>query len=169
MAKRLKTKIGDIFSVPINEKEKRYMQLIAYDVLQLNSDVVRCFNHIFPLDNSPTIDEIINDDVLFYAHCATDFGLKLNLWTKESSSENIGSPEKILFRSTKDYGTKVGDKPIRKSDNWHVWHINSKDFNIVGKLEGENQNSFIGLVFNPHGILELVKGNKYPINYPDYE
>lgn len=43
MAKRVVTKIGDIFSVPISDKEKRYMQLIAFDLTQLNSDVVRIF------------------------------------------------------------------------------------------------------------------------------
>ncbi|MCD0488056.1 immunity 26/phosphotriesterase HocA family protein [Pedobacter sp. MC2016-14] len=77
MAKKLKTKIGDIFSVPIKETEKRYMQLIAFDLLQLNSDVVRCFSRIYSIGDSPNMEEIINNNVLFYAHCATDFGLKL--------------------------------------------------------------------------------------------
>jgi len=52
MAKRLKTKIGDVFSVPINEEEKRYMQLIAFDLTQLNSDVVRILKKIFLRRNS---------------------------------------------------------------------------------------------------------------------
>ena len=169
MARRLKTKIGDIFSVPINEKEKRYIQLVAFDLLQLNSDVIRCFNKIYTLDANPTMGEIINDYVLFYAHCAADFGLQLNLWTKIGNNQNIGHPEKVLFRDAKDYARKAGDEPIKISDRWYVWRITDKDFTQVGKLVGENRNSFNGLVFNPYGILELVKGNKYPLNYPDFE
>ncbi len=41
---KLKTKIGDVFSVPINDTEKRFMQLVAFDLTQLNSDVVRIFH-----------------------------------------------------------------------------------------------------------------------------
>ena len=40
---RVTTKIGDIFSVNINETEKKYFQLIAFDQTQLNSDVIRAF------------------------------------------------------------------------------------------------------------------------------
>lgn len=40
---RVYTKIGDIFSIQIDEKVKRYFQLIAYDLAQLNSDVIRVF------------------------------------------------------------------------------------------------------------------------------
>jgi hypothetical protein len=35
MAKRVITKIGDVFSAPINEHEKKYFQLIAFDLTQL--------------------------------------------------------------------------------------------------------------------------------------
>lgn len=169
MARQLKTKIGDIFSVPINEKEKRYIQLIAFDLLQLNSDIIRCFRRIYSFKDNPSMGEIINDNVLFYAHCAIDFGLKLNLWTKEGNNLNIGHPERVLFRSTNDYARKAEDEPIKKSENWYIWRITDNDFTHVGKLKGENINSFNGLVFNPYGILELAKENKYPLNYPDFE
>jgi hypothetical protein len=169
MGKRLKTKIGDIFSAPINDKEKRFFQLIAFDLLQLNSDVIRCFGQIYPIDANPTMGTITNDNVLFYAHCATDFGLQLNLWVKVGNSANIGNPEKILFRDTNDYARKEGHEPIKVSNNWYVWRIGDKQFTRVGELESEYKQAFIGLVFNPYGILELVKGNDYPLNYPNFE
>lgn len=169
MAKRLRTKIGDIFSVPINDREKRYIQLVAFDLLQLNSDVIRCFVRKYSLDVVPTMEEVINDEVLFFAHCATDFGLKLNLWSKVGNNHNVGSPENILFRSTNDYARKEGTEPVTISDNWHIWKINDQTFTRVGKLVGKNRSAFMGLLINPYGLLELAKGNKYPANYPDFE
>jgi hypothetical protein len=169
MARKLKTKIGDIFSVPINETEKRYMQLVAYDLTQLNSDVVRVFEKKYKINASPELSSIINDKVISYAHCASDFGLKLNLWTIYGNSQDVGNPSNILFRDTDDYVRRADEEPKLKSDKWFIWRINDKDFKYVGKLKGDNRNSYIGFVINPYGIIEIVKGNKYPSNYPEYE
>lgn len=37
------TKAGDTFSVDIGNGYCKYFQLIAFDLTQLNSDVIRCF------------------------------------------------------------------------------------------------------------------------------
>ena len=166
MKKKLTTKIGDVFSVPISETEKRYMQLIAFDDLQLNSDVIRCFAKIYNLNDTPEIVDIISDDVLFAAHCATDFGLKLKLWSKVDNIDNIGNLDGLLFKSTDDYARRAGEAPVLISENWHVWSLFDKKVRKVGRLHGINQNAFNGLIFNPYGILELAKGNEYPMNYP---
>ncbi|MDC8098671.1 hypothetical protein [Chryseobacterium rhizosphaerae] len=169
MAKRLKTKIGDIFSIPINENEKRYMQLIAYDLTQLNSDVVRIFKKKYSLQESPIVTKILQDDIYTYVHCSTDIGLKMDMWQKEENSHEIGDIESIIFRDTNDYGYNEGQDPIKISNNWSVWRINAKDFKYIGKLNGIYKNSYMGLVINPIGIVEIAKGNKYPPNYPDFE
>jgi hypothetical protein len=166
MKKKLTTKIGDVFSVPISETEKRYMQLIAFDDLQLNSDVIRCFAKIYNVNDMPEIVDIISADVLFAAHCATDFGLKLKLWSRVGNIGNIGKLDGLLFKSTDDYARKAGEAPVLISDNWHVWSLFDKKFRKVGKLHGIYHNAFNGLIFNPYGILELAKGNEYPLNYP---
>ncbi len=165
---RSNTKIGDVFSVKINDTNKKYFQYISNDLLQLNSDVIRVFKKVYSINDNPELSEIIKDEVNFYAHCVTKFGIKMELWEKVG---NIPFKESInvIFRETDDYGTKVGEEPIRVSHNWHIWKISDKDFISVGKLTGENKESYIGLVFNPAGIVELIKGNKYPINYPDFE
>lgn len=166
---RVSTKIGDVFSANIDEKSKKYFQLIAFDLTQLNSDVIRVFKDIYPIEAEPNLSEIIEGDVDFYSHCVTKLGVKMNFWKKIGNSSKIGKIDRILFRDTNDYGSKIGGEPIRISENWHVWHINDKHFTTVGKLEGENRKSYNGLVINPLGIIELLKGNKYPINYPDFE
>ena len=169
MAKRLKTKIGDIFSVPISETEKRYMQLIAFDLTQLNSDVIRAFKKIYFINENPTLEEIIENDIFFYAHCVTKFGIKLNLWEFVGSIQKIGDISKILFRGSRDSGHKKGEEPVRISEDWYVWKINDENFTRVGKLEGENRESEIGLVVNPYDILDRMKTGKYNFFYPDFE
>ena len=37
---RVVTKIGDVFSVKLDNEVKKYFQLIAFDLTQLNSDVI---------------------------------------------------------------------------------------------------------------------------------
>ncbi|TGD56531.1 Imm26 family immunity protein [Flavobacterium humi] len=161
-------KKGDIFSVQISENTKRYFQYIENDLTQLNSDVVRIFKKVYSISDKSELSEIVNDEVDFYAHCVIKFGIKMKLWEKVG---NVTFNEKVdvIFRGTNDYGTKVGEEPIKISNNWYVWRTNDADFTKVGKLSDENKKSYIGLVFNPAGLVELIKGNRYPINYPDFE
>lgn len=165
---RVYTKIGDVFSVQIDENFKRYFQLIAYDLTQLNSDVIRAFKKWYSMDVDPDLSEIVNDDIDFYVHCTTKIGIAMNLWKKIGNNKNVGEINHILFRDTDDYGTNIGEMPIKISHKWFVWHINDSAFTYVGKLKGEYQKSYMGLIINPNGIMELMKGNKYPINYPSF-
>ena len=55
MIKRVRTKIGDVFCVKVSESEKRYFQLIAYDLTQLNSDVIRAFKKVYDIDVNPSL------------------------------------------------------------------------------------------------------------------
>ncbi len=77
--KRKNTKIGDIFVVKVDNDKKKYFQLIAFDLTQLNSDVIRSFKKVYPLEADIDLLEIVNGEVEFYAHCVTKFGLKMNL------------------------------------------------------------------------------------------
>lgn len=166
---RVYTKIGDVFSVKIDETSKKYFQLIAYDLTQLNSDVIRAFKRVYPTNLSLSLSEIVEGEVEFYAHCVTKAGVKLGLWEKVGSNKNIGETNYILFRDTNDYGTKVGEEPIKISSDWYVWHINDRDFTDVGKLKGENRKAEIGIVVNPYDIVERIKTGKYNFFYPDFE
>ncbi len=74
------TKIGDVFSVKIDGSSKKYFQLVAFDLTQLNSDVIRAFKIMYPLNANPDLSEIVNGEVEFYAHCVTKLVLKMNYW-----------------------------------------------------------------------------------------
>ena len=164
---RIYTKIGDVFSAKTDEKTKKYFQLIAYDLTQLNSDVIRVFKERYPINSNPDLSKIVSGEIDFYIHCTTKAGIKMNLWNKIGNNKNIGETNHILFRSTNDYGVKPGEKPITVSTEWWVWRINEKQ-KYVGKLEKEYQKSYIGLIVGPFVLLELIKDYRYSINYPSF-
>ena len=166
---RVITKIGDIFEAHINESTKRYFQYIANDITQLNSDVIRAFKSSYVVNEEPTLESIINDQVDFYAHCTVNIGVKLGFWEKIGKSLEIGDISIILFRDTNDCGHKTGEKPIIISDKWYVWRINDKDFTRVGKLEGEYRKAEIGVVLNPYDIIDRIRTGKYNFVYPGFE
>jgi len=164
---RVTTKIGDIFSVRIDENCKKYFQLIAFDLTQLNSDVIRTFKKLYPLNENPDLSEIVRGEVDFYAHCVTKLGVKMNLWEKVGNIADVSSLNNILFRGTSDYGVWINDEPIKISQNWYIWKIN-ENFRDVGKLKGENQKAEIGVVVTPDDVVERIKTGKYSFFYPDF-
>jgi hypothetical protein len=166
---RTNTKIGDVFSVKIDDNSKKYFQYIVSDLTQLNSDVIRVFKNVYLINDNPDIAEIIKGEVEFYAHCVTKIGLKMNLWERVGNTTEVGNTDQILFRDTNDYGSKVGEEPIKVSKNWYIWRINDKNFTRIGKLEGENRKAEIGIVVNPFGIIERIKTGRYGFKYPDFE
>lgn len=168
MTKRITTKIGDVFSVKISEKTKKYFQLIAFDKTQLNSDVIRAFKKEYPIDSTTELNQIIADEVDFYAHCVTKTGEKIGYWKKIGNTKELGNITRILFRDSNDYGLFPCQKII--SDRWYIWHINDEKFTYVGKLIGENRNAEIGLIINPESIVYRMKTGIYDFRYyPTYE
>ena len=166
---RVYTKIGDVFSVQIDEQHKKFFQLIAFDLLQLNSDVIRAFEETYPIDSKPKLSDIVNGKVSFYAHCVTKWGVKMNLWEKVENIKDVGDIRNILFRTSADAGKKVGEEGVKVSNRWYVWRIGDKDFTYVGELEGENRNAELGIVVNPYDIVDRIKTGKYNFFYPGYE
>ena len=127
---KINTKIGDVFSVKIDENNKKYFQLVAFDLTQLNSDVIRAFDKVYPLNTNLDLLEIVNGEIEFYAHCVTKIGLKMGYWESIGNITDTGSIENILFRDTNDYGSMPGEQ-IKISHNWYVWRINDNDFTIL--------------------------------------
>ena len=50
---RANTKIGDVFSVKIDDNRKKYFQFVISDLTQLNSDVIRAFKKVYPKEDYP--------------------------------------------------------------------------------------------------------------------
>jgi hypothetical protein len=168
MAKRVYTTKGDVFSAKIDENSKKYFQLIAYDLTQLNSDVIRAFKKEYPIDSEPDLSSIVNGEVEFYAHCVVKWGVKMGLWEKVGHIKDVGSINHILFRDTNDYGEYPGQKIV--SEKWYVWHIGDEKFTRVDKLVGDNRKAEIGLIINPESIVYRMRTGEYDFKfYPDFE
>jgi len=166
---RTNTKIGDFFSVKIDESSKKYFQLIAFDLYQLNSDVIRVFKKLYSVDANPVLSEIAKGEVDFNAHCVIKFGIKMGLWEKIGNISDLGQLDRVMFRGTSDYGHKRGEEPVKISEKWYVWRLGDLQTVRVGKLEGENRKAEIGLVMNPYDIIERIKTGRYPGLYPEFE
>ena len=156
------TKIGDVFSVAIDNNSKKYFQYIVSDLTQLNSDVIRAFKEEYPIEANPDLSDIVKGEVEFYAHCVTKWGLKMKLWEKVGNITDVGGFQEILFRTSGD------DKRTKISNNWWVWKINAEQ-TPVGKLEGENRKAEIGSVISPSSIVHRIKTGTYNFVYPEFE
>ena len=53
--KRANTRIGDVFSVKMDNNKKKYLQYVISDLTQLNSDVIRVFKTEYPDDKNPNL------------------------------------------------------------------------------------------------------------------
>jgi len=160
-AKRIVTKVGDIFEVPLDETKKRYFQFIAIDVTQLSSSTIRVFKTSYPLDATPQPNEIVRDEVDFYSHTSLRGGIVQGLWKKIGKSSDVGELE-VLFRGNNDQYD-----PTKVSEHWFVWKI-SQAPKRVGKLEGENRNSELGAVCPPMAIIDRMKKGSYRFVEPRF-
>ncbi|EKU39983.1 MULTISPECIES: hypothetical protein [Acinetobacter] len=159
--KRKNTKIGDVFVVKLDNGRKKYFQLVAFDLTQLNSDVIRVFRTEYPESIDSNLFEIIKDEVDFYAHCVTSLGIKFGFWEWAGNLTGVGNID-VLFRSSSDSPkTKI-------SNNWWIWKVNEPQ-QYVGKLEGENKVAEIGSVMPADSIVYRMKTGKYDFVYPNFE
>ncbi|MCX8524345.1 hypothetical protein OF897_10535 [Chryseobacterium formosus] len=169
MPKRVITKIGDIFSVELDNGNKKYFQYIANDLTQLNSDVIRSYKKEYSKDEQPDYEKLLSGEIDFHAHTMINVGVKQNLFTQEGKSIVNPNIDNIVFRGTLDYGQKVNGELVKVSNNWRIWHINDDNFTNIGKLEGKNRNAEIGIVMPPFAIVERIKTGKFNFVYPDFE
>jgi hypothetical protein len=89
-------------------------------------------------------------------------GVKMGFWEKIGNSKNVGRFDQVVFRDTDDYGNHA----VTVSENWWIWRI-GKSMQAVGKLEGENKNAEIGMVFSPISIVNRIKTGEYGFkHYP---
>ena len=165
--KRVRTRIGDVFSVRLDERTKKYLQYVANDMSQLNSYVIRAFKKVYRIEDAPALVDVVADEVDFYAHVVVKWGLKMGLWEKVGYVAEVGGLD-VLFRDTNDYGSGPNEEPVKLSKNWYIWRIN-EEFQHVGTLEGDNRRAEIGIVVAPPDIVDRMRTGKYKFVYPGFE
>ena len=162
MAKRIITKIGDIFCVEVDNSYKCYFQYVANDMTVLNSSVIRVFVRHYPIDYIPVFDDIVNDEVNFYAHTILRFGILYNAWYKVGKHSNIGNPDEIYFRWFSD----IDFSEIKKSYNWSIWKIN-KEREFIGEMREEYVHIDLGIVFSYNNIVSKIKTGEFILKHID--
>lgn len=136
MAKRIVTKIGDIFCVEIDNKYKRFFQYFCSDMTQLNSSVIRVFKNTYSMDYIPVLKDIITDEVDFYAHTILRVGIELNTWYKVGKLLiDFDAEIKIPTFGTCLDIEYINGRNIRvdPDKNWTIWKINQDPIKI-GKI-----------------------------------
>lgn len=177
MAKRIVTKIGNVFVAKFDHCQK-YFQYVANDMTQLNSSVIRVFKKEYPLDSSPDLNEVVAGEIDFYTHVVLRWGIEGELWEKVGKAPVIGEID-VIFRDTNpiDVVFGKGDKidvrfveedNVEISHRWNVWRIN-KPMKFVGDLKGENRKAEIGVVQDPLSVYERMRTGKWRGKYPGFE
>lgn len=164
MAKRIVTKIGDIFCVEVDNAYKRYFQYFCNDMSQLNSSVIRVFKKRYPMDSNPKPEAIVSDEVDFYAHTILRAGIETGSWYKtghlkcdfeeETGKPLFGTCEDIVF----DGDEIIDDIP---DPNWYIWKINQKEEKMERLPERYRDVVEQGSVFPYIEILDRIRYGYY--------
>ncbi|TGX79996.1 hypothetical protein E5358_14065 [Palleniella muris] len=162
MQKRIVTKIGNIFCVEIDDKNKRFFQYVANDLSQLNSSVIRVFKRKYPMDYVPDMDEIVNDEVDFYAHTVLSAGIRANTWYKVGKHKDVGDTEHIMFKLFDEGNISH----LTKSYRWYVWYIN-KEYVDIGEMTDEYRQLDLGLVISYDQIAAKIKTGEFTMKMLD--
>ena len=162
MAKRIITKIGDVFCVEVDNEYKCYFQYVANDMTVLNSSVIRVFSNHYPMDYVPVFDDIVKDDVYFYAHTILRFGILYNAWYKVGKNSNLGNPDEICFR----WFSEIDFSNISKSYNWSIWTINQEQ-QFIGEMREKYAHFDLGIVFSYRDIVSKIKTGKFILKHVD--
>jgi len=158
--KSIITRIGDIFCIEIDNEYKCYFQYIAKDMSQLNSSVIRVFKRHYSMDYEYDEQEVLNDEVNFYAHTILRIGIDNGTWYKVGKSKEIGDTSKIMFRLSSDFGG--GPQPI-KSYHWYVWKLNEEYIHIGELTEGYKDITYLGLVIQYCDVFNKIKNGFYKL------
>ena len=162
-------KTGDIFEIDLGDDSKGYIQYIADDVTQLNSRVIRAFKKRYPKDSEPSTEEIVADDVEFFAHV---YGIKeiekRGEWKKIGKSNNIGDIKQAIFRSSHDSGTITLNSPSHISKNWYIWKIGEETRGVHSNSKLLSQTDY-GSVSPASDIAVRMRTGKTEFFHPKYE
>ena len=147
--KRIVTKIGNVFCAEINNEHKRFFQYVANDLEELNSSVIRVFKPRYPMDYKPVIEDLVKDEVEFYAHTILKFGIVFNAWYKVGTSKNVGEGYKETWFG--DISPDIYTNPnLNPTENWIIWKVNQPRI-FIGHLNKELSNQI-----NRGGVIPYV-------------
>lgn len=134
MAKRIVTKIGDVFCAHIDNVYKRYFQYVCNDIPQMDSSVIRVFKTRYSVNDNPDLTQIVSDNIDFYAHTILRDGIEEGVWYKIGAIRQIETSmvDRVIWGSAHsvksiDCRTTIYVNPM---ENWVIWKTNMRKLNI---------------------------------------
>ncbi len=166
MAKRIVTKIGDVFCVEVDGRYKQFFQYIANDMTCMNSSTIRVFKRRYAMDYKPIVDDIVNDEVEFYAHTILKIGIVDGAWYKVGKSKELGldALSNVFFAcftwplQQEKYNPLFWD--------WNIWKFGGEWTVVHGLSEEIRKKVERGDVFNWRSIVDRIKNGYY--DSPDF-
>ena len=171
MAKRVIVRTGDIFCVEIDGRYKCYFQYVIRNDLNLGGQVIRVFRTRYAIDADPQMDDIVKDDVAFYAHTLIRIGIMYNAWYKvgKSSDRGVEQAERVFFGHPVPIGRSFEESCRLDLRHWFIYHINEQP-QKTGYLPKEYHNIVeLGGVLPFVDIINRMRYGYYRYSNPAYE
>ena len=120
------------------------------------------------MDYEPVIEDIVADEILFYAHAVLRVGIEDNVWYKVGKSKNLGLDglSKILWGTLFPW-TEIFEngfmriKEVDPLENWTIWYVNNECID-VGRLPEKYYDIIeYGSVLPYSSIIERLKYGYY--------
>ncbi len=161
--KRFRSLVGDVLLVSLENGDSRFLQFIGWDksLYGMGADVIRIFKKRYPKNQSPSLTEIVEDDVDFHAHIyGVTYGLKEGLWERVGNmKENLGTKIPMFYKSPMRGNLK---DPLPKPNEklWILYYMSGKDW-WASENDVRKTNADQGGVMPPIHAVERIKNGKY--------
>jgi hypothetical protein len=171
--KRIVTKIGHIYQTIETKRGPRYFQLVAFDHLQLVSDVIVLFRPPTEPLNPKDVDQIAALPVECYTHTIVNFGVKDGLWHKVGKSSVKTDLAQLRFKSYHDAAMgEIETKAVAKSimppsplpfPHWVTWTPQGEGWSYIDDATGKQLAAMGGSVYPPAHVIELIEHGPDPV------
>lgn len=162
MATRIMTRVGDIYRTKELAGGIRYLQLVAIDLLDLNSDVIVVFEPSTKYDGPPEL--LVDSGVEFYTHTVVSQGIREGLWQKTGKEEVRVDITKLLFKAYHGMDEAeavafVGHEvaPPIPYPHWTVWSPGDPEERYVPSGEGMSIQAERGGVFPASDVVYRIE------------
>lgn len=157
------SKIGEIYQINGLE-HKRYFQLVASDITQLNSDVIAVLSYKGDLPSKPAakeLNEVTSAGIEFFTHTTVNAGFK-DLWTKIGKAKVVDYKD-ALFKDIYIKDDFPDWEPYEKDHyhSWVIWQVGGKWKKIGAKIDRYPE-AELGMVFSPNNIIYRIEHGQYP-------
>lgn len=163
MAKRVQTRVGNVYCVEIDKCYKRYFQYICKDKSDLNGNVIRIFKKKYSLNENPSIEDIVSDEVTRYLETFIKVGVYFNTWNYVGKSNNLGLEDlsKIwfAFRLNLNYSISDERKKFDEGNAWvkRMWKVNQPIIDVPEIPRSNEYRIFYGGVASYITVLDHIK------------